>query len=80
MSAFVHLSSHSEATEATEAERLGAEIAEPCGYIAVATSHLLELIREFDANRYWALLASTCGSRKHWKTCRRSARPSPRAS
>ena len=40
-------------TGATEADRLGAEITELCGYIYAATSHLLELIREFDENRYW---------------------------
>lgn len=36
-----------------EAERLGNEIAELCSYISAATCHLLELIREFDTNRYW---------------------------
>ena len=36
-----------------DAERLGSEIAELCAYIAAATCRLLELIREFDANRCW---------------------------
>jgi hypothetical protein len=39
---------------ATEADRLGAEITELCGYIAAATCHLLELIRQFDECRYWS--------------------------
>jgi hypothetical protein len=39
--------------EQTEAERLGAEITELCGYIYAATYHLLNLIREFDERRYW---------------------------
>ncbi len=37
----------------TAAERLGNEITELCGYIAAATYHLLELLREFDTCRYW---------------------------
>ena len=39
--------------EQTIADRLGDEISELCGYINVATCHLLELIREFDENQYW---------------------------
>jgi hypothetical protein len=39
--------------EQTVADRLGDEISELCGYINVATCYLLELIREFDDNRYW---------------------------
>lgn len=39
--------------EQTAAERLGDEISELCGYINVATCHLLELIREFDENQFW---------------------------
>jgi hypothetical protein len=35
----------------SDADRLGNEITELCGYIAAA-SHLLERIREFDACRY----------------------------
>ena len=33
--------------------RLAGEITELCAYIYAATCHLLELIREFDENRYW---------------------------
>jgi len=50
MSANVHFDPR---FEETEADRLDAEITELCGYIYAATSHLLELIREFDENRYW---------------------------
>ena len=39
--------------EQTAADRLGDEITELCGYIYAATCHLLELIREFDEERYW---------------------------
>jgi len=39
--------------ENSAADRLGDEISELCGYINVATCHLLELIREFDENQYW---------------------------
>jgi hypothetical protein len=48
----------------TEADRLGAEITELCGYINTATCHLLELIREFDEHRYWA--AQGFGSCIQW--------------
>jgi hypothetical protein len=48
MSAVLHY-----APRKPDAERLGSEIAELCGYIAAATCRLLELIREFDANRCW---------------------------
>ena len=48
MSAVIHY-----APRATDAERLGNEIAELCGYIHAATCRLLELIREFDERRCW---------------------------
>ena len=50
MSANVHFDPR---FEQTEADRLGAEITELCGYISAATSHLLELIREFDERQHW---------------------------
>jgi hypothetical protein len=48
MSAGIHY-----APRATDAERLGNEIAELCSYIHAATCRLLELIREFDERRCW---------------------------
>jgi len=48
----------------SDGEKLGNEITELCGYIYAATCHLLELIREFDDNRYWAELGfQSCA---HW--------------
>ena len=50
--------------EHTEAEQLGAEITELCGYIYAATCHLLDLIRTFDERRYWAQMGfQSCA---HW--------------
>ena len=40
--------------ESTPGEKLGDEITELTAYINAATCHLLELIREFDENEYWA--------------------------
>ena len=40
-------------SETNPAGRLGDEITELCGYIHAASAHLLNLIREFDENRYW---------------------------
>ena len=45
---------HEPRFEQTAADRLGDEISELCGYINAATCHLLELMREFDENQYWA--------------------------
>ena len=42
--------------ELTRGEALGDEIAELCGYISAAMAHFLELLREFDEQRYWAEL------------------------
>ena len=48
----------------SEGEKLGDEITELCGYIYAATHHLLELIREFDKQQYWAELGfQSCA---HW--------------
>jgi len=48
----------------SDGERLGAEIAEICGYIHAATCHLLDLLRTFDAERYWEELGfPSCA---HW--------------
>ena len=41
------------APPATDAESLGNEIAELCGYIHAATCRLLDLIHEFDELRGW---------------------------
>ncbi len=38
----------------SDAEQLGAEITELCSYIYAAEARLLELIRQFDENEYWA--------------------------
>ncbi len=47
-----------------DAEQLGAEITELCGYIYAATCHLLDLIRTFDEQKYWASLGFySCA---HW--------------
>ena len=51
MSAVAHY-----APKLSEAERLGEEISELCGYLHVAKAHLLELIREFDDKRCWEQL------------------------
>jgi hypothetical protein len=61
MSANVH---YDPRFEQSESEKLGDEITELCGYIYAATHHLLELIREFDEERYWADLGfQSCA---HW--------------
>ena len=39
--------------DGTAGTRLGQEITQLCGYIAAATCHFLNLVREFDAHRYW---------------------------
>jgi len=38
----------------SDGEKLGQEISELCGHIYAATYHLLELIREFDEQQFWA--------------------------
>lgn len=48
MSAVIH-----DAPRTTPAECLGHEIAALCSYIHAATCRLLELICEFDEQRYW---------------------------
>jgi hypothetical protein len=61
MSANVH---YDPRFEQSKSEKLGDEITELCGYIYAATHHLLELIREFDEERYWADLGfQSCA---HW--------------
>lgn len=61
MSAKVH---YEPRFERSDSEKLGDEITELCGYIYAATHHLLELIREFDAMRYWEDLGfQSCA---HW--------------
>lgn len=48
----------------SDGERLGARISELCGYIHAATCHLLDLLREFDKERYWETLGfPSCA---HW--------------
>jgi hypothetical protein len=50
--------------ERSAGELLGDEITELCGYIYAATHHLLELVREFDEQEYWAELGfQSCA---HW--------------
>lgn len=47
-----------------QAERLGEEITELCGYLYAAESKLLELIRQFDEQKYWQDLGlCSCA---HW--------------
>lgn len=50
--------------EQSDGEKLGDQITELCGYIYAATHHLLELIREFDEQQYWAELGFL--SCAHW--------------
>mgnify|MGYP003646711915 CR=1 FL=1 len=50
--------------ERLSAAQLGAEITELCAYIYAAQARLLELIREFDENKYWQDLGlCSCA---HW--------------
>jgi len=50
--------------EQSDGEKLGDQITELSGYIYAATHHLLELIREFDEQMYWAELGfQSCA---HW--------------
>ncbi len=44
------------AIDPADAEHLADEISELCAYIHVATAHLIEMLREFDENKYWGVL------------------------
>ena len=53
--------------DAAHAERLGDEIAELSAHIEVATAHLLELIREFDALGGWSNGFKSCAEWLSWR-------------
>ena len=51
-------------SDLSEGERLGEQIAELNAYLTVTEAHFLELLREFDEQRYWEALGfRTCS---HW--------------
>ena len=51
----------------SEGERLGERIAELNAYLTVTQAHFLELLREFDEQRYWEALGFRSCTHWHFK-------------
>ena len=51
-------------SDLSEGERLGEQIAELNAYLTVTEAHFLELLRQFDEQRYWEALGFRSCS--HW--------------